>query len=51
MCKICAIAQKVHQKRQPNSQLLDTSQFSRFIDLKQLSYTPKFRSEKPVNSQ
>ncbi|MEG3876196.1 hypothetical protein QT971_18510 [Microcoleus sp. herbarium19] len=50
MCKICAIAQKVHQKRQPNSQLLDTSQFSRFIDLKQLSLIPEFTSAKSLKS-
>ncbi|MEG3991397.1 hypothetical protein QUA13_30510 [Microcoleus sp. S28C3] len=50
MCKLCAIGQKWQKKKQPNSGLLDTSQFSVFIDLKQLSSTPEFKSAQPLNS-
>jgi hypothetical protein len=51
MCKICAIGQQLQQKKkQPNSGLFDTSQFSVFIDLKQLSSTPEFKSSQPLNS-
>jgi len=50
MCKICAIGQQLQQKKTPNPGLLDTSQFSVFIDLKQLSSTPEFKSAKPLNS-
>lgn len=50
MCKICAIGQQLQQKKKTNSGLLDTSQFSVFIDLKQLSSTPEFKSAKPFNS-
>ncbi|MEG4858942.1 hypothetical protein QUA83_16365 [Microcoleus sp. K1-B1] len=50
MCNICAIGQKSQKKKQPNSGLLDTSQFSVFIDLKQLSSTPEFKSAQPLNS-
>ena len=50
MCKICTIAQKLPNKQQPNSQLLETSQFSRFIDLKQLSFTREFASAKSLKS-
>lgn len=50
MCKVCAIGQQLQNKKQPNSGLLDTSQFSVFIDLKQLSFTPQFKSAKPLNS-
>ena len=50
MCKICAIGQKWQNKKQPKSGLLDTSQFSVFIDLKQLSSTPEFKSSQPLNS-
>ncbi|MEG4498876.1 hypothetical protein QUB05_02525 [Microcoleus sp. F10-C6] len=49
MCNICAIGQKWQKKKQPNSGLLDTSQFSVFIDLKQLSSTPEFKSAKPLH--
>jgi len=51
MCKICAIGQQLQQKKKPpNSGLLETSQFSVFIDLKQLSSTPEFKSAKPLNT-
>ena len=50
MCKLCAIGQKLQNKKQHNSGLLDTSQFSVFIDLKQLSSTPEFKSTQPLNS-
>jgi len=51
MCKICALGQQLQQKKkQPNSGLWDTSQFSVFIDLKQLSSTGEFKSAKPLNS-
>jgi len=51
MCKNCAIGQQLQQKKKHlNSGLLDTSQFSVFIDLKQLSSTPEFQSAKPLNS-
>ena len=51
MCKICALGQQLQQKKkQHNSGLLDTSQFSVFIDLKQLSSTPEFKSAKPLNT-
>lgn len=51
MCKICALGQQLQQKKkQHNSGLLDTSQFSVFIDLKQLSSTGEFKSAKPLNS-
>jgi len=51
MCKICVSGQQLQQKKkQPNSGLLDTSQFSVFIDLKQLSSTPEVKSAKPLNS-
>lgn len=51
MCKICAIGQQLQQKKKPpNSGLLATSQFSVFIDLKQLSSTTEFKSAKPLNS-
>lgn len=49
MCKLCAIGQQLQKKKQPNSGLLDTSQFSVFIDLKQLSSIPEFKSAKPSN--
>jgi hypothetical protein len=51
MCSICAIVQKIQQTKQPDAALLDTSQFSTFIDLKQLSVTREVRSAKPLNSQ
>jgi hypothetical protein len=51
MCKICALGQQLQQKKKlPNSGLLDTSQFSVFIDLKQLSSTPEFKSPKSLNT-
>ena len=50
MCQLCAIGQKLQNKKQPNSGLLETSQFSVFIDLKQLSSTPEFKSAKPPNN-
>lgn len=50
MCKLCALGQQLQKKKQPNSGLLDTSQFSVFIDLKQLSSTREFKSAKPLNS-
>jgi hypothetical protein len=50
MCQICAIGKQLQNKKQPHSGLLDTSQFSVFIDLKQLSSTPEFKSAKPLNS-
>ncbi|MGL5060588.1 MAG: hypothetical protein ACRC62_11475 [Microcoleus sp.] len=50
MCSICAISQKVQQKKQPDVALLDTSQFSTFIDLKQLSVMREVRSVQPLNS-
>ncbi len=50
MCKLCAIGQKWQNKKQPNSGLLDTSQFSVFIDLKQLPSTPEFKSAQQLNS-
>jgi hypothetical protein len=46
MCQICAIGQQLPKKKPPHSGLLDTSQFSVFIDLKQLSSTPEFKSAK-----
>ena len=50
MCKICAIGQKWQNKKPPKLGLFDTSQFSVFIDLKQLSSTPEFKSATPLNS-
>jgi hypothetical protein len=50
MCRICAIVQKVRQKKQPDATLLDTSQFSKVIDLKQLSVMREVRSTKAINS-
>lgn len=50
MCKLCAIGQKWQKKKQPNSGLLDTSQFSVVIDLKQWSSTPEFKSAQPPNN-
>ena len=50
MCKLCAIGQKWQKKKQPNSGLLDTSQFSVVIDLKQWSSTPEFKSAQQLNS-
>ncbi|MEG4987223.1 hypothetical protein QUB08_15840 [Microcoleus sp. BR0-C5] len=50
MCKLCAIGQKWQNKKPSNSGLLDTSQFSVFIDLKQLPSTPEFKSAQPLNS-
>lgn len=49
MCNICAIGQQLQNKKQLKSGLLDTSQFSVFIDLKQLSSTPEFKSAKPLH--
>jgi len=50
MCRICAIGQQLQKKKQPDLRLLDTSQFSVFIDLKQLSFTRESKSAKPLNS-
>ena len=50
MCKICAIGQQLQKKKQLKSGLLDTSQFSVFIDLKQLRSTPEFKPDQPLNS-
>jgi len=50
MCKLCAIGQQLQKKKQLKSGLLDTSQFSVFIDLKHLSSTPEFKSAKPPNN-